>query len=364
MALPRDLWIRVLDRVEASCDAAALACVSRESNAAYRASSAFRAVRVSPRSGEVREPASGTFDVEVDVEDDLVKALAQREGPRRLSVLMRPGTYDPFDWTQLPLEGVHIFGREAVRVLAGAPLLVGSCPLTVDGVEFVVPKFSFTGVCCLRMQRCAARLCIVNLCENGTAVFDRCRFSFSRINANAPGVTIRCHRCTFANCTVGAGEGSATLVKNTFTNCASGSYAMWVGPSSSSSSSVLIADNEFSGVGVGVGVNLVRATDVAIERNAFRGYRNAIQMSEDSDARIVGNTFAVNHLALAIFSSSRAFLDANDGDASVYKDYERTHVYGNGIRFHRCHREWSPRLRFFAQVCVFAVFFAVVMHAG
>ena len=95
-------------------DAAALACHCRSARSAARSSKWGDAVRVSPISGRVREPASGRFAVEVAPGDPFQVAVDRC--PVGGAILFRAGTHEG---TVIISKEVHVFGRN-VAVLQGS----------------------------------------------------------------------------------------------------------------------------------------------------------------------------------------------------------------------------------------------------
>ena len=115
-------------------DAAALACLCRASRAAARGSKWADAVRVSPVSGRVREPASGHFDVEVAPGASLQAAVDRcRPGG---AILLRPGMHH-VGFVSIARE-VHVFGRgEATLQVprSGRALACTAAAATLDGLS-------------------------------------------------------------------------------------------------------------------------------------------------------------------------------------------------------------------------------------
>ena len=190
--VPPDIWAKVMDSpASSSRDAASLACVCRDTAAAYRRSRAFRRARVS-RDGQVLEPASGTFDVEVAPGESVFGAI--HRCPLGGSVRLLPGSHraltgggqahddedededeDEDDLLLLfPGDDVFVFGRE----LADCRFCVVSTAWTSAfiGVNLLNTVEIRGG--CLRLQQCRIARRLV-CCEGATPSVARCNLAGS-----------------------------------------------------------------------------------------------------------------------------------------------------------------------------------------
>ena len=146
MELPPEMWDRLLqnaseDGGDVACSR--LACVCRGAAEAQARRPRSDALRVSPTSKKVWEPASGHFDLVLNPGEDFEVAAGR---PLR-TVLLLPGVHAPF----VMREGLHVFGRRLASVSSSEgtiPDISGAehCALfstvtaaTVDGVTFTGP---------------------------------------------------------------------------------------------------------------------------------------------------------------------------------------------------------------------------------
>ena len=169
--------------VGGGASAARLACVCQNAAAAYAGRPKSDAVRVSPASGRVWEPASGRFDVEVALGDNLTVAFNRiKDKGGVTTVLIRPGLHAG----RMELRGgegeVHVFGRGATIVATDNQPLV-----TLDLVTATIDNLT------LRRPRGAM---LEDESERGCVIVDR--------------ASLRLQRC-FVEC---ANEGEGVVVRN------------------------------------------------------------------------------------------------------------------------------------------------------
>ena len=296
MDFPLDLWVAVFDAVVAPGDAAALACVCRDTATAYRHSRVFRVPRLS-RKGEVREPASGTFDAVVLPTECLRTALLLC--PSGGSVLLTPGDHVCLF---APTHEVHVFGRGAavlhgpVHVFAREASLVG---VTIAN-EVVVSRGR------ARLQQCTLHN-VVAVFGGSDPTFDRCRM-FGRIGVSEAGTKGLFERCTITNHTCIYANAAPVFRDNTV-RCGASSFAFNV-----ESANVTLVSNRIEGVRCSstFAIRLCAAsTECVIERNTIVACAIGIQLVGQSEARIVDNDLSDVHDSVSLHTGSTATCTGN-----------------------------------------------------
>lgn len=300
--LPIDLWIVVMNLVVASSDAAALACTCQTASHAYRLSQAFRKVRISRFSGSVHEPASGTFDAEVDPNDCLSMRRAIDMCPPGGSILVRPGDHR----VRLELLHtdtlVHIFGRgeahvASAMILAPEASLVGLCGMIMIRV----------GRGRARVQQCIFARNAITVCnDGGDPTFERCQLNGFTIYGE--GTRGRFVNNTFKNTMIHVSVDAAP----TFTGNVMHSAAIII----DHASGTFIDNVIHGGPPLRTGFFLNRSTCV-IERNTISDCEIALRMVYDSRSTFFGNRLCDNDHAVMMDASCRGtFLDNRDSHDS------------------------------------------------
>lgn len=281
MSLPLDMWVRVLDRAEASSDAARLACACRDTAAAYRACRFFRLPRVAP-GGEVREPASGAFDAEFAPGGD--ETAARAAIPSGGSVLLLPGAHrNAFDAFG-PRALVYAFGRGRARIDTPlhSPVFANA---SFVGVGFEAATFSVFGGARVRVQQCtfSGNVYVFGArTEDGEDVdttFDRCAFEG---NVFVEGGRAAFVRCAF-EATVVVNRASPHFLDSSFRNTRALTSSC---------------------------ICLRASRGCVIERNTIGAYTCGIFMV-DSEARIRGNELCNAVYNVALHGGSRATIVDN-----------------------------------------------------
>ena len=177
MEVPMDAWSAVMDRVDASSVAAAVACTCQAARAAHRTCMWARRVRVSPRSGGVLEPVAA-FDAVVDAAANLQAAIDAC--PHGGSVLLLPGDHaGPINVGRDKV--VHVFGRGLARIAVDVQPRVAEFSLkcvattsTFDGVAFASTVAVGGGGA--RFQHCEfLSECAMGVVTGGDPVVTQCR---------------------------------------------------------------------------------------------------------------------------------------------------------------------------------------------
>ena len=183
MDIPIDAWSAVLDRVDASSVAAAVACTCQATRAAHRSGKWARRVRVSPRSGGVLEPVAA-FDAVVDAATNLQAAIDAC--PAGGSVLLLPGDHaGPINVGRDKV--VHVFGRGLARIVTAVAEYSLKCVATTstfDGVAFASTVAVGGGGA--RFQHCEfLSECAMGVVTGGDPVVTRCRIAGILLVADA-----------------------------------------------------------------------------------------------------------------------------------------------------------------------------------
>ena len=307
--LPTDLLIQTVDRMD-GCDAAAFACACRDAVTAYRESAAYGSVRVA-KSGAVLEPASGTFDVEVEPGESVCDAVQRCRSIRRGGcVLLRPGAHAVgTDWSLFMqcFNDVHIFGRG--RAILSGTIVVTSCMASLVGVNIVddvivtghIRPNEGVGFGRFRIQECELRALTCQMWSCSTV--DRCVIRggvlVSRSNARLVGNALENGRLTVND---GA---TAHVANNRFRFSLGTVFAVAV-----SGSSATIMDNVIESTGAlysSVGIDFrVGSHACVVERNVIINCEYGIQMADACEASIIHNELRFNLAGLVMFRGSRA----------------------------------------------------------
>lgn len=177
-SLPAAVWDKILEDAfsvggEAAC--ARAACVCKDAALAQEWRPRSNAVRVSPVSKKVWEPAAGHFDVTVPADDAHALELALEACPLGGSMLLLPGTHG----RMLVTKPIHVFGRGQATVhgIADYSLRSTAPTATVDGVSFLGPPipvapelprlFSAVWICSGGMR---VQSCVVTCSEGGIGI--------------------------------------------------------------------------------------------------------------------------------------------------------------------------------------------------
>ena len=309
--LPLDLIIQNVNRMD-GCDAAAFACACRDAAAAYRESAAYGSVRVA-RSGAVLEPASGTFDVEVEPGESVCDAVQRCRSIRRGGcVLLRPGAHAVEPNWQLFMQcfnDVHIFGRGRAQLSGNGAIVVTPCMASIVGINIVddvivtghVRPNGGVGFGRFRIQECELRALTCQMWSCSTV--DRCVIRggvlVSRSNARLVGNALENGRLTVND---GA---TAHVANNRFRFSLGTVFAVAV-----SGSSATIMDNVIESTGAlysSVGIDFrVGSHACVVERNVIINCEYGIQMADACEASIIHNELRFNLAGLVMFRGSRA----------------------------------------------------------